>query len=326
LEKKVFRILAIDGGGILGLYSAKIIEFIKKEFLKSTELYDYFDLITGCSTGGIIALGISGGIEIDRIVEFYEKYGSQIFPNNKLNHGLSSLRIFFQNKYSNIYFEKVVTKFFDDLKISDARCKLCIPVIDAANCQPIVFKTSHHPSLSRDNNLLMKDVALATSAAPTFFPLYSFGNYSALVDGGLWQNNPSLIAVIEACNLFVGDNKAYDEIEILSIGNPHTNINKTISFRNNTSSLFKWKSNLIELPMKVSSKSIDQILSFLQKNNSLYIKKYLRLATQNIPTDRYKFSIDFASKEAIKEIMNLAYTDFYKEKKNINEFLGGTNA
>ncbi len=321
LEKKVYRILSIDGGGILGLYSAKILEHINKEMMGNKKYHEYFNLITGTSTGGIISLGLAADIDIEKVVEFYEKYGQKIFPyKNKFINWLMSSKILFSNKYLHNTIDKIASDFFGTLKMKDAKCAVCIPSIDVVNCQPIVFKSPHHSDLSRDDNYLMKDIALATSSAPTYFPIYSFDNYLGLVDGGLWQNNPSLIGVIEACHYFVGPDKEYDSIEVLSIGNPHSNFKNSISVKNKKSSLTKWRSNLIELPMKITSKGTDDILNILNRSKSLYIHKYLRLASSNITEKQKGLSLDYASDFAIQTMIDLAHHDYYENKEKIRDF------
>ena len=79
MNKKVFKILTIDGGGIKGLYSSKIIEHLEENF--NCHMSDYFDMICGTSTGGILALGLSLKIKASEISNLYEKKGLFIFPN-----------------------------------------------------------------------------------------------------------------------------------------------------------------------------------------------------------------------------------------------------
>src|SRR5258706_15711697 len=76
--KKPFKILSIDGGGIKGLYSSRIIEHLEERY--SCSMSDHFDLICGTSTGGLIALALALKIPAKQVSEFYEKYGRIIFP------------------------------------------------------------------------------------------------------------------------------------------------------------------------------------------------------------------------------------------------------
>jgi patatin-like phospholipase/acyl hydrolase len=72
-HEKVFKVLSVDGGGIKGIYSARILEQFEKKF--NCRLADYFDLICGTSTGGLIALGLSLKIPVSVITNFYYMRG-----------------------------------------------------------------------------------------------------------------------------------------------------------------------------------------------------------------------------------------------------------
>ncbi len=323
-DSKTFRILSIDGGGVLGLYSAKILEYIKNDYLKNKNFYEYFHLITGTSTGGIISLALASGKSIETVVDFYKNYGPKIFPSrNRITHFLRYAKTIFGNKYSNKELLYAAQKLFGDDTFSTIKSKsCCIPVVDIENCKSNVFKNPHY-GLERDKNVKLKDVAIATSSAPLFFPIYSFDNYLGLVDGGLWFNNPCLIGLIEAVNHFVGEGREFDSIEILSIGNPHSSLKKSISVTRKLSSLVKWRTNLVEIPMKVSSKSIDDVMKIFCRNNTAYVSKYLRLCSHNITAKQQKLSLDFASRKAIAMINNLAETDYYTNKQEVSKFFQG---
>src|SRR5690554_1646152 len=77
-SNSTFKILSIDGGGIRGLYSAQLLAVLEKRV--SGRLVDYFDMICGTSTGGLIALGLAIGIPASTIADFYFEKGPQIFP------------------------------------------------------------------------------------------------------------------------------------------------------------------------------------------------------------------------------------------------------
>jgi uncharacterized protein len=98
IKPKVFKVLSIDGGGIKGLYSARILERFEKKF--NCHIADYFDLICGTSTGGLIALGLSLNIPAKDISKLYNEGGDKIFPRQ--NSILSGFRqLFLRSKYDN---------------------------------------------------------------------------------------------------------------------------------------------------------------------------------------------------------------------------------
>ena len=74
---KDFKILSIDGGGIKGLYSATILAHFEHKF--SARISDYFDMLCGTSTGGLIALAASLKISMNDVCRFYEEEGPKIF-------------------------------------------------------------------------------------------------------------------------------------------------------------------------------------------------------------------------------------------------------
>lgn len=290
-----------------------MLEQIQKEFCNGRPLSEKFNLMAGTSTGGIIALALALGSDASRIVEFYKNFGEKIFPKK---HRFGCLK----EKYSNIPLKKALENFFGDKTISNCKSKVCIPAIDAVNCQPIIFKTNNNGKLNRDENTKLVDIALATSAAPTYFPMYAFDNFLGLVDGGLWQNNPALFAVIEAVNYFVGEGKEFDCINILSIGNPLSALPNSIKSNSTNSSIAKLNINLVTLPMKISSIGTNQILSFLYKNHALNVNKYLRIESQNVPNDIKKLSLDLATEEAFNLMLSRCANDFNQNKCDLYDF------
>ena len=107
-NKKTFHILSIDGGGILGLYSAGILSNIEKDFFNGKPLSFHFNLITGTSTGGIIALALATGCYASEIGDFYTRYANRIFPSIRRNKiGL------FSNKYSNKQLREGLYEFLE---------------------------------------------------------------------------------------------------------------------------------------------------------------------------------------------------------------------
>ena len=310
---KTFNILSIDGGGILGLYSASMLDRIQTEFFNDKSFADSFQLITGTSTGGIIALALATGAKASEVVEFYKKYGTKIFPKTK-RKGLV------REKYKNTELKHALEAFFGNKTITDCKTKVCIPAIDVCNSQPLVFKTNNNGSQTRDLTCKLVDIAMATSAAPTFFPIYKFNEYLGLMDGGLWQNNPSLFGVIEANNCFVGKDKEYDSINLMSIGNPLSSLPSTINYKSGHSGAAKLNASLITMPMKISSIGTHQILSFLNQSHALNIQKYLRIESINISSECRKLSMDKADDEAFNLMLSICQNDFNLNKTKLQTF------
>jgi len=203
-----FRILSIDGGGIKGVFPAAFLSELEKS-LKSP-LHRYFDLIAGTSTGGMIALALGLGLSASRVLDFYKQHGPKIFANPK-----GRMRRFFAPKYSPDSLRKALAEVFGDAKLGDSRVRLMIPSFSADNGEIHIYKTRHHERFLTDFRELMTDVALATTAAPTYFPAHRGAGGAMYIDGGLWANNPVGNAVVEAIT-WLG--RSAQDIDVLSIG------------------------------------------------------------------------------------------------------------
>lgn len=286
-DKKTFKILSIDGGGIKGLYSASILKKFEEKFNCLTT--DHFDMICGTSTGGLIALAISLGISAKEICKFYITKGRTIFPPHRLKLPLfgyvdlySLKQALFWGKYSDKGLKSSLQEIFADNRIGDAKNLLCIPSYSITKAQPRIFKYDHKEgTLSTDNKLLMKDVALATSAAPTYFPVAEIPdlNYEQFIDGGVWSNNPTLVGLLEALNYFVGKGKEYDKIQILSLSSLSITEGKLPGQRRERS-FIGWKSELFNTSMTGQSFFSEFFMSKICEIGDVKID-YLR-----IPSDR----------------------------------------
>jgi hypothetical protein len=216
LEPKRFRILSLDGGGIKGAFTAAVLA----EWEKSTgrSIVDHFDLITGTSTGGIIALGLGLGVPAQRILQFYKEQGPKIFPNITDQQKLSlNIRHLWEPKYSAGPLREALQGVFGDKRLKDATCRLLIPAYDVVAGRVYLFKTRHDPRFIFDEDALVIEIALATAAAPTFFEQAKVSAHSGAiyVDGGVWANCPALAAVTEAVH-FLG--VPLDLIDLLRVG------------------------------------------------------------------------------------------------------------
>src|SRR3989338_9069801 len=115
----VKKILSIDGGGIKGVFPASFLTTIEDSI--EGNLADYFDLIVGTSTGGIIALGLGLGFSPKEILGFYELYGSSIFQGNRF---LRLIRQLGYSKYENRNLKQALEKTFGDKKLGESKKRL----------------------------------------------------------------------------------------------------------------------------------------------------------------------------------------------------------
>lgn len=219
-EDRHFRILAIDGGGIRGIFPAAVLSRLEQNRLAGASVAGYFDLVAGASTGGIVGLGLAAGRSATDLLQLYCDRGSEIFPPlgpglvGRARRRFRAWRRCVRYSYERDALERILREVLGELKLGAAQSRLSIPSFDGEHGEVYIFKTPHHPDFRKDLHETMVKVALATSAAPTYFrPLEDAGYI--FVDGGVWANNPVMVALVEALSSF---NVAHDQVRILSIG------------------------------------------------------------------------------------------------------------
>lgn len=217
-----FRILSIDGGGIKGILPAAVLAECERRFLKGGSASAYFDLLAGTSTGGIIALGLSSGMRAAEVLEIYLAHGGKIFPKGwippfALGRAAKSIYGFARNmavyRYAREPLERALRDCFGNRTLGTLDRRLNIPTFDGFN-EVTVLKTPHHPDFRLDWQEEIVTAALATSAAPTFFSTYRNGTRH-FADGGVWANNPAMVALVDALSCFDLNRHTVD---ILSLG------------------------------------------------------------------------------------------------------------
>lgn len=253
MSKRTFKILAIDGGGIRGIYPAKYLAELEADVRES--IRRYFDLITGTSTGGIIAIALGLEIPASHILELYKSKGASIFGRR------FPFKALLRPKYRNDALIEVLKSEFGERRLGDSKCRLCIPAVDLSTGQTKVYKTPHHNEFITDWRLPAWKVAAATSAAPVYFPAFSMEGNDAKVDGGLWANNPSLVGVAEA--LFLG--YSIDKIKLLSIGTGEAKNFYMNPAKAQKAGLLHWGLGLINLTISVQSQAIHNQLTYILK-------------------------------------------------------------
>jgi hypothetical protein len=214
----------LDGGGYLGLATAAFLKEAERHFRRRCA--DAFQLFCGTSTGGIIALALAAGMTADDIVDLYRELGREVFDNSFPGmRALRLVRALFTSKYSNRRLRAALEGAFGATRLGDLRERgkyVLIPAFCVTEGRPRLFKTNHHPSLTRDDDYRLVDVALATSAAPIFLPVVSVtspttGAQEKFADGGLFANNPALLAYTEAIRYLAAPPSG---VRILSVSTP----------------------------------------------------------------------------------------------------------
>ncbi|XP_030481946.2 patatin-like protein 2 [Cannabis sativa] len=240
----VITVLSIDGGGIRGIIPATILAFLESELQKVEEdenarLADYFDVIAGTSTGGLISAMLAAPNHDDDdddrpmfsakdIIDFYLQHSPLIFPqNHRCSFGgiIQSIKSLMGPKYDGKYLHKLLKEKLGDLRLHQTLTNLIIPTFDIKRLQPTVFSTYE---VKRNSSLDAKlsDICIGTSAAPTYLPAHSFQTQTPngqlrefhLIDGGVLANNPALVAINEVSKEIFQGNLDFFPIKPMEFG------------------------------------------------------------------------------------------------------------
>ncbi|QKQ75852.1 patatin-like phospholipase family protein [Nostoc sp. TCL240-02] len=219
-----YKILAIDGGGIRGIIPTMILAEIEKRTQKP--IFSLFDLISGTSSGGILALGLTkprldleatdtsptAQYSAEDLLQIYIEYGAEIFYEPFWEKVLGQIEdIFVQPKYSSEGREEIIRQYFGDTPLENNLKEVFVTSYDIEQRIPIFFtnKLEKQQTESKKFRKLcagftLTDAALATSATPTYFAPYRVSSshntngFYTLVDGGVVANNPANLAILEA--------------------------------------------------------------------------------------------------------------------------------
>jgi patatin-like phospholipase/acyl hydrolase len=308
-----FQILSLSGGGFLGLYTACVLAELEAQARKPVA--ECFDLIAGTSIGGIIALGLAKGASAESIRDAFINDGPNIFstsrpPQSTFGKRLSLLDNATSAKYSSCVLKGTIEGIVGkDAKIGDLPHRTMIPTVNLTKGSPQVFKTDHHPTFQRDWKVPIVDVALATSAAPTFFPLHKIGG-ELFADGGLYANSPDDLALHEAEHFL---EQARSDISMLSIGTTTAKF----SFSNSGQIDLGWMGWM-------DNQRLPRVMISSQQLNAEYMMrhrlrdKYLRIDHQQSPEQERYLALDVASAGAISDLKALA-------ESSVRDALGKTN-
>ncbi|MCA8929496.1 MAG: patatin-like phospholipase family protein [Alphaproteobacteria bacterium] len=219
----MFRILSIDGGGIRGVIPSVLLQQLEKR--SGQPISALFDLIAGTSTGGILAVGLTvPGVRrkpkytASDMVDLYANRGHEIFQRS-FWRGLTSLGGVADEKYPAEPLEAILDDYAGKAKLAKTLVPIVVTSYDIERREPYFFKTRWAVEQA-DRNHYLRDVARATSAAPTYFEpakvrsLADEPTRRVLIDGGVFANNPAMCAYVEACNMGVDP----AEIVVVSLG------------------------------------------------------------------------------------------------------------
>lgn len=299
-----YQILSLSGGGFLGLYTAAVLAEIEERSGK--RLADCFDLFAGTSIGGIIALGLAAGQSASAIRDAFIERGPCIFPLRPAKLKITEIGRFLKKVRSASYdpgplkqtIEEIVGA---DTYMSDLTRPVVIPAVNLTKGGPKVFKTGHHERFVLDWGLKVSDVALATSAAPTYFPAHRIGD-DIYADGGMFANSPDMIALHEA-EQFLGVNR--NEVRVLSVGTTTTDFAVSSSIDPKIGILGWMRTQRLTNVMIGSQQALANDMM-----RHVLGDRYLRIDRQQADEQRESLALDVATPEAIGNLLALAHGSF----------------
>lgn len=211
---RLFRILALDGGGLRGAFTAAVLAKWDDMLGGSgaNEIVKNFDLVAGTSTGAILAIGLGLGLAPKDLLQFYRVEGPRIFPKNR------ALRHWLKSKYESGTLRDRLESVLGTRKLRESSVRLVIPTVRAVHGEAEAITTPHSPDRMGFRDISAVNAALASSAAPTYFDDAVVDDEIASIeylDGGIWANNPILPAIAEAVRHL---KVPLDRIDVLSVG------------------------------------------------------------------------------------------------------------
>ncbi|KAJ0981587.1 hypothetical protein J5N97_009842 [Dioscorea zingiberensis] len=362
---KLVTVLSIDGGGVRGLIPGTILAFLESKLQEldgeDARIADYFDVIAGTSTGGLITAMLTAPNKDNNrplfaakdINEFYLENSPKIFPQNRdgiFSSAINMVRVLNGPKYDGKFLHSKIQQLLGDLTLDKTLTNIVIPTFDIKLLQPTIFSTYEAKDQPLKNPLL-SDVCIGTSAAPTFLPAHYFETKHQgtsrsfnLVDGGVAANNPTLTAMNHITQDILKDQAFfpigpmdYAKFLIISLGTGSAKNEERFSAKESTSwGLFGWLYNngttpLIDFFSQASADMVDIHASVLfQVLHSE--KNYLRIQDDSLTGNTS--SVDISTKENLESLIQIGNHLLEKPVSRVNletgEFVSvngeGTNA
>ncbi|XP_040969811.1 patatin-like protein 2 [Gossypium hirsutum] len=346
---ELITILSIDGGGIRGIIPRTILAFLESELQKldgeEARLADYFDVIAGTSTGGLVTAMLTSPNEKNRplfaakdIKDFYLQNSPKIFPQPGYMFRLitKAIKALSGPKYDGKKFlHSLVKQKLGDTRLHQTLTNVVIPTFDINHLQPIIFssyRVKEKPTL----DALLSDICIGTSAAPTYLPAHYFktqdnkGNVKDfnLIDGGVAANNPTLVAMGEVSKVIINGNSDFFPIKpidygrflVISLGTGSPKAEE----KYNAAEAAKWgvlgwltsegSTPLVDVFTQASGDMVDFHLSVVFK--ALHSDKYLRIQDDGLSGD--VSSVDIATKKNLDELVKVGEGLLKKRVSRVN--------
>ncbi|XP_031125652.1 patatin-like protein 2 [Ipomoea triloba] len=347
-------ILSIDGGGIRGVIPSIILDYLESQFQEldgaDARLADYFDVMSGTSTGGLVTAMLTAPGESERplyaardIKPFYLNHGPNIFPQKRrwFCDIWQLIRCVFRPKYDGKYLHSLVKEELKDIRLKDTLTNVVIPTFDIMCLQPVIFSTYESKRCPK-MDVYLSDVCIGTSAAPTYLPAHYFKiedpkqgtnhpprEYN-IIDGGVAANNPTLVAISQVTKQIFDNNPDFFPIKpmdfsrflVISIGTGAAgneykyNSKKAAKWGVLSWLLYKSSTPLIEVFIEASSDMVDLHNSVVFQALGDCDNCYLRIQDDELTGTQS--SVDVATKENLEKLVEIGERLLKKPVSRVN--------
>lgn len=315
----MIKILSIDGGGIRGIIPAVVLSEIEKR--TALRIAHLFDLIAGTSTGGILAVGLAIPktpaaplYSASELIDMYAGQGSRIFSRS-IAHRLAAWGNLRREKYSTSGIEQVLLDYFAESRLRDAKTDLFITSYEIERNFPFFFRSAIARERT-DYDFPAREVARATSAAPTYFPPMklsagtSEGHYT-LIDGGVFANNPAACALVEGRTT----HPTAGDFLVVSLGTGE--LNRSLPYDQTKNwGVVRWAMPVLDIVFDGVSRTVDYQLRQLMPDTQGHSQRYYRFQTT---LDGRNPRLDNTSTNNITALKALAYRLVERESESLDK-------
>ncbi|XVF15597.1 hypothetical protein REPUB_Repub09cG0168100 [Reevesia pubescens] len=343
-KRKMVTVLSIDGGGIRGIIPGVLLAFLESKLQEldgpNARIADYFDIVAGTSTGGLVASMLTAPNKENRrrpmyeakdITNFYLEHCPKIFPQDSTN--ASSMG----PMYDGIYLSSLINQLLGDITLKQTLTNVVIPTFNIKLLQPLLFSTND-AKVNAWKNARLADACIGTSAAPTLLPPHSFETKDSndkihtfdLIDGGVAANNPTLIAISHVWMDIVKRNANFSDIEpmdskrmlVLSLGTGTTSMDtpKYDAVTASNWSMLDWifhngNTPLLDACWQASSDMVDFHVSVLFQCCRCN-ENYLRIQDDTLSGDAS--TADIATEENLQKLVGIGNQLLKKRVSKVN--------
>ncbi|GAV82040.1 Patatin domain-containing protein [Cephalotus follicularis] len=345
----LITVLSIDGGGIRGIIPGTMLAFLEDQLQKldgeEARIADYFDVIAGTSTGGLVTAMLTAPNEQNRplfaakdINDFYLEHCPKIFPQNSSAFASATklVKSLHGPKYDGKYLHTLLKEKLGDTLLHQTLTNVVIPTFDIKRLQPIIF-SSYQVKKTPTIDAPLSDICIGTSAAPTYLPAHYFETKDStgkvrefnLIDGGVAANNPALVAISEVTKEITRGNPDFFPIKptdygrflVVSLGTGAAKFEEKYDAKEAASwGLLGWLTSdgstpLIDVFTESSSDMVDFHLSTVFQ--ALHCEQnYLRI--QEDALSGTESSVDIATEENLENLVKVGEKLLKKPVSRVN--------